>query len=165
MSPVKLSSRAVLLALVLATAATSGCSWFRTGDRLYSAQTRPLEVPPDLDTSAAATTTAGASASASGVQRAAASAQGATGFAVAGTRDEVYNRVGDALGRVEGLTIASRAQLLGAYDVAYGGSSFLVRVSTAESGAFVSAVDPRGLPATGDAPRRLIEALRAALAP
>lgn len=164
MSSVNLSSRTVLLALVLATAATSGCGWFRKGDRLYSAQTRPLEVPPDLDTSATATATAGATVSASAAQRAAATAQAANGFAVPGTRDEVYTRVGEALAGIQGVTIASRAQLLGAYDVGYGGSSFLVRVSAAESGAFVSAVDPRGLPATGEAPRRLIDALRTALA-
>lgn len=159
------SSRAVLAALILAMATTSGCSWFRKGSRLYTAETRPLEVPPDLDTSAATTATAGSTVTASGAERAAAASQSAMGFAVAGTRDEAYARVGDALANVQGLTIASRAQLLGAYDVTYGGASFLVRVNATESGAFVSAVDPRGLPATGDAPKRVIDALRSALAP
>lgn len=160
-------SRAVLVALVLATAATSGCSWFRRGDALYagSSANRPLEVPPDLEApSAAASPAGGASVTASGTQRAAATAQGSVGFDVAGSRDEVYARVGQAIGAVDGATITSRAELLGAYDVAYGGASFLVRVTPAASGVTVSAVDPRGLPATGDAARRLIDALRIALA-
>lgn len=159
------SSRAILVALVFATAATSGCSWFRKGDRLYAgtAESRPLEVPPDLDTSAGAPATAGATVTASGAQQAAAAARAGLGFAVQGSRDEVYARVGEALGAVQGLSIASRAQLLGVYDVSYGGTSFLVRVSATDSGAYVSAVDPRGLPATGDAPKRLIDTLRAAL--
>lgn len=166
MSFAPVSSRAILVALVLATAATSGCSWFRRGDGLYAgpAGSRPLEVPPDLDTSAGAPAAAGAPVTASGTQQAAAAAQAAVGFAVQGSRDEVYNRLGEALAAVEGLTIASRAQLLGAYDVSYGGASFLVRVSATDTGAYVSAVDPRGLPASGEAPKRLIETLRGALA-
>lgn len=160
-------SRAVLAALVLATAATSGCSWFRRGDGLYagSAESRPLEVPPDLEAPTVANTPAGgASVTASGTQRAAAAAQGAVGFDVAGSRDEVYERVGRAIAAVDGATITSRAQLLGAYDVTYSGASFLVRVTPAANGVTVSAVDPRGLPASGDAPRRLIDALRTAMA-
>lgn len=165
MSFVPVSSRAILVALVLTTAATSGCSWFRKGNRLYAgpAESRPLEVPPDLDVSAGAPAAVGAPVTASGTRQAAAVAQAAVGFAVQGSRDDVFNRLGEALAGVEGLTIASRAQLLGAYDVSYGGSSFLVRVSATDSGAYVSAVDPRGLPASGDAPKRLIEMLRTAL--
>jgi uncharacterized lipoprotein len=160
-------SRAVLAALVIATAATTGCSWFRRGDALYAGapENRPLEVPPDLDAGASASTSAsGASATASGTRQAAAAAQSSVGFVVPGSRDEVYARVGELLGGVEGLTIASRAQLLGAYDVTYGGASFLVRVTPTGEGVSVSAVDPRGLPASADAARRLIETLRSALA-
>ncbi|MBR7559524.1 hypothetical protein KC218_23535, partial [Mycobacterium tuberculosis] len=65
---------------------------------------------------------------------------------------------------VEGVTIASRAQLLGSYDVAYEGSNFLVRVVAVDAGAYISAVDPRGLPATAEAPVKLIAALKAKLA-
>lgn len=156
-------SRAVLAALVLAAAATSGCSWFRRGNALYAgpAESRPLEVPPDLDAATTAAAATAGSVTASGVRQAA--AQSALGFNVAGERDAVYGRVGEALAGIQGLTIASRAQLLGAYDVTYGGASFLVRVSPAESGVYVSAVDPRGLPATGDAPKQVIDALRTAL--
>lgn len=156
-------TRAVLAALVLACAATSGCSWFRR-DGLYAGpvESRPLEVPPELDATAGAAPVTG-SATASGTRQAAAASQSAVGFAVQGGREEVYARVGEALAGIEGLSIASRAQLLGAYDVSFDGASFLVRVSPAEGGAYVSAVDPRGLPASGDAPRRVIDALRAAL--
>lgn len=168
MSQPSFPSRAVLAALVLAMATTSGCSWFRRGDSVYAgpAESRPLEVPPPLEavTTASAAASASTSATASGAGATAAAAQGAPGFSVAGTRDEVYARVGEALGAIEGLTITSRAQLLGAYDVSYEGASFLVRVTTVGTGTSIAAVDARGLPATGDAPRRVIESLRTSLA-
>ena len=53
--------------------------------------------------------------------------------------------------------------MLGTYDVSYEGASFLVRVSAVDAGAYVSAVDPRGLPATGAAPTKLLAALKAKL--
>lgn len=165
---------AVAGALAVTLLATSGCSWFRKGDALYaqSPESRPLEVPPDLDLPR---TTAGApsgSVTASGQATAAPAAAGGTGatasvqapgFTTPGTRDAVYARVGELLAGIEGVDIASRAELLGAYDVNYAGANFLVRVSAVEAGAYVSAVDPRGMPATGDAPAGLIAALRAAL--
>ena len=86
-----------------------------------------------------------------------------TSFHVAGSRDDVFNKLGVALGEVEGLTIASRAQLLGTYDVTYEGSNFLVRVGAVETGTYVSAVDPRGIASTGPAPAKLIAALKAKL--
>ncbi|HEX7801948.1 MAG TPA: hypothetical protein VF471_04245 [Pseudoxanthomonas sp.] len=151
-------------ALAIAVLGVTGCKWFRKGNPDYamSAETRPLEVPPDLNLP----NTAGAmklppvgSQATAATQSAAASA---TGFNVAGTRDEVFAKVGEALAGVDGLTIASRAQLLGSYDVNYEGSNFLVRVVAVEAGAYVSAVDPRGLPAAGSAPK-LIAALKAKL--
>ena len=60
--------------------------------------------------------------------------------------------------------MSSQSQALGTYEVSYAGSQFLVRVSTAQGGVAVSAVDPRGVAATGDAPVRLIAMLQAALA-
>jgi hypothetical protein len=86
-----------------------------------------------------------------------------SGFTVAGERDAVFARVGDALAKIQGVTIASKAQLLGAYDVSYGGANFLVRVSKTDSGSYVSAVDPRGMPASGEAPGKLIAAIKAAI--
>ena len=72
--------------------------------------------------------------------------------------------MGTALEGIAGVAIATRAQVLGSYDVSYQGSDFLVRVSEVEGGAYVSAVDPRGVPATGEAAVQLIAALQAALA-
>ena len=61
------------------------------------------------------------------------------------------------------VTIASKAQLLGTYDVSYHGADFLVRVTKVDAGVYVSAVDPRGMPASGDAATQLIAALKAAV--
>lgn len=162
-------SRVGIAALALvAVCAASGCSWFRKPNKLYAqdAQSRPLEVPPDLDQprTDGAVSVPGAPVMASGATTAAAApAAAAQGFTVAGSRDEVFTKLGDALAQVEGVTIASRAQLLGAYDVSYQGSNFLVRVSPTDQGTYVSAVDPRGMAASGEAPAKLIAALKTAL--
>lgn len=169
--------RTVIASLLLvAVTATSGCSWFRKGNQLYaqSPESRPLEVPPDLDmprTDAAVVAPAGsvtASGQAAAAPRQAVPVAGGApasgpGFTTPGSRDEVFAKVGTALEGVEGVSIASRAQLLGVFDVNYQGSNFLVRVSAAEAGAYVSAVDPRGMPASGEAPARLIAAVQAAI--
>ena len=47
--------------------------------------------------------------------------------------------------------------------MSYEGASFLVRVSAVDAGAYVSAVDPRGLPATNPAAVKLLAALKAKL--
>lgn len=162
---------AVPAALLLA-ASVSGCHWFKKDSGFTQAgDARPLEVPPDLD----APDTAGAmllpdakpgsvTRSSLGAARAAATTTAAAnGFTVAGDRDAVFAKVGDALATIDGLSVASKAQLLGAYDVSYGGANFLVRVSKVEAGSYVSAVDPRGLPASGEGPAKVIAALKAAL--
>jgi hypothetical protein len=61
--------------------------------------------------------------------------------------------------------VASKAEILGTYDVDYMDSKFLVRVTKAGEGTYVSAVDPRGLPPSGEAAGKLIGALKAAIAP
>ena len=174
-APTRSVARAALLsAVALAVVAASGCSWFRKDAGVYatSAENRPLEVPPDLDlpdtSGAVATSSATGSAlrSATGARTAAPAATPSApgpGFNVALPRDDAYARVGQALEGIEGLEIASRAQLLGAYDVSYMGADFLVRVTAVEAGTYVSAVDPRGLPAQGDGPAALMAALKAAL--
>lgn len=91
------------------------------------------------------------------------SASANSGFTVPGERDAVFAKVGDALADIPGLTIASKAQMLGSYDVTYEGASFLVRVVKVEAGSYVSAVDPRGMPATAAAPVALIASLKGKL--
>ena len=158
----------VLLGIVTAVA-TSGCFFKRgaRGDYALAPEARPLEVPPDLNlpnTSGASVVPALASSNKPAAASPANAAASHSGFTVSGSRDEVFGKVGEALAGVEGLTIASRAQLLGSYDVAYEGSNFLVRVVAVDAGAYVSAVDPRGMPATDAAATKLIAALKAKLA-
>ncbi|WP_058834992.1 hypothetical protein [Luteimonas abyssi] len=161
---------AVLAGLAVAVLGTSGCGWFRKENALYVQDPRPLEVPPDLDRP----NTDGALAQPQGAQSVSRSevgagasrgapAAGTGGFAVSGDREQAFARVGEALDAIDGVTVSSRAQLLGTYDVVYGGDSFLIRVAATGEGAYVSAVDPRGVPASGQAPTELMAALRARL--
>jgi len=156
--------RALSLALlaVATTVTATGCHRGARGDYALAPEMRPLEVPPDLNLP----NTAGASqvpALASATRPAAQAAPAQGGFTVGGSRDEVFGKVGTALEAIDGVTIASRAQLLGSYDVAYEGSNFLVRVVAVDAGAYVSAVDPRGIPATDAAAVKLVDALKARL--
>jgi len=166
---------ALLGALVVAVVAASGCSWFRKDAQNYamSAEQRPLEIPPDLDhpqvtgvievpdapTSAlrsevgASRTTASAPAAATG-----------SGFLLAAEKAQAFARVGEVLAGIQDLEIASKAELLGAYDVSYKGSNFLVRVTPVEGGSFISAVDPRGVAADGEGPTSLMALLEQQLA-
>ena len=168
------NARPLAVTAIVAVALTmSGCHWFGKRGNPYqqSAQTRPLEVPPDLDKP----NTDGAMQSPeSGTQSVTRSSVGAApaaqapqangnGFTVTGDRDDVFNKVGAALAATTGVTIASKAQVLGTYDVTYLESSFLVRVTKVDAGVYVSAVDPRGMPATGDAATKLIAALKTAV--
>ena len=164
---------AALAFLAVAVLAASGCHWFRKNDKNYqqSAENRPLEVPPDLDrpnTDAAMQQTVEQPQSVSrssmpAPAAASAAPTAATGFTVTGERDAVFAKVGDTLAATEGVTVASKAQLLGTYDVNYADTNFLVRVTKVEAGVYVSAVDPRGMPATSAAAVKLIAALKTAL--
>ena len=164
-------SRSTLVAVpaaLLLAASVSGCHWFKKDPGFEkTGEARPLELPPGLD----APDTAGAmllpDAKPMSVTRSSLgggpSAASGSGFTVAGDRDSVFAKVGDALAKIQGVTIASKAQLLGAYDVNYGGANFLVRVSKTDAGTYVSAVDPRGMPASGEAPGKLMAAIKAAI--
>lgn len=162
------ASAAVLLAFT-AVAMLGGCSWFRKGpkgDYALGAEARPLEVPPDLnlpDTSGAMALPPASGAARPANSGGAGPAASASGFTTPGSRDEVFAKVGTALEGIDGLVIASRSQLLGTYDVTHQGGNFLVRVVGVDNGAYVSAVDPRGVPATAEAPKQVIAALKAAL--
>lgn len=170
----RLSPRATRVATALvATSLVTGmsaCSMFGKKSELYtqSGESRPLEVPPDLDRPSAERAmglpeTGGVSASA--MNNAGGSTAAPIGFNATGDRDAVFARVGDVLAATDGVTIASKALILGTYDVSYMESNFLVRVTKVGNGAYISAVDPRGLPPTGAAPAKLIAALKSAIAP
>lgn len=167
-STARTAARIVVVLLVAAALlGASGCRWFRKGDPYAKApEDRPLEVPPELDTQEAERSVAtSASGSVSRSSMGGGSQPATLGFTVAGARAAVFTRVGEVLAATSGVTIASRAQLLGAFDVDYEGSKFLIRVSESGSGTLVAAVDPRGLPAQGAAPAKLMAALKAALQP
>lgn len=159
----------VVAALVVAVLGASGCSWFRKGDDVFSQspETRPLEVPPDLDRPNTEGEMKLPSDQAGSVMRSSMSpsstAASSSGFTVAGELDEVFDKVGTVLAATPGVTIASKAKLLSAYDVSYEGSDFLVRITKVDTGVYVSAVDPRGMPATSAAPVKLIATLKAEL--
>ena len=169
----RLSPRLNRVVLALAMAAlvlgASGCRMFGKKSELYtqSAESRPLEVPPDLDRPSAdramSLPATGGSVSASGMDTSGVAAP--IGFNATGDRDAIFAKVGEVLAAPTGVTVVNRAQILGTYDVDYMGAKFLVRVTRVGDGAYVSAVDPRGLPPTGEAPVKLIGALKAAIAP
>ena len=156
---------AAVALLAIAALGSAGCHWFHRGETdsyRNSAESRPLEVPPDLDqpdtSGAMATPSAGGPAMRSQV-----GTQAGGGFMVPGQRDEVFAKVGDALAAIPGVTIATRAPLLGSYDVSYEGNDFLVRLVQNGGNVQVSAVDPRGVAANGPSQQKLLAAVKAAL--
>ena len=157
------------IAAVLLVTSLSGCHWVgKKKNDLYaqSPESRPLEVPPDLDRPSAERAMALPNVAAPATATAAASSSAAPiGFNVTADRDTVFGKVGEVLAGTSGVTVVNRAQILGTYDVDYQGAKFLVRVTKAGEGTYVSAGDPRGLPPAGDAPVKLIGALKAAIAP
>ena len=157
---------AVIAGLVAAVAMTSGCSWFRKDNEAYklSGEARPLELPPEMNQpdTRSAMALPGTGVLASQAATAPAPQTGA-GFNVAGERDAVFARVGEALAAAEGVTIASSAQLLGTHDVTYQGANFLIRTTQAGENVYVSAIDPRGVPEGGAAAVALLGQLKAAL--
>ena len=169
--PHRLNRIALVLTVAALAVSAGGCKLFGKKSELYtqSVESRPLEVPPDLDRPAAdramTLPDSGGSVSASGMNNAGGSSAAPIGFNASGDRDAIFARVGEVLGTTAGVSVVNRAQILGTYDVDYMGAKFLVRVTKVGDGAYVSAVDPRGLPPTGEAPVKLIGALKAAIAP
>ena len=157
---------ATLVAMSVAVLGTSGCSWFRKKNYYAVEESqRPLEFPPAFDPAEAErglATTASGSVSRSSLPGGNPAAR-ALGFSVAGDRAGVFARVGEALAATQGVTVANRAEVLGAYDVDYAGFKFLIRITEADGRSTVSAVDPRGLPADNDGASKLIASLKAAL--
>lgn len=165
MSMPRSSRTAAAALLAVAAFGSAGCHWFHRGETdayRNSPESRPLEVPPDLDqpdTSSAM----GVPSAAGSTMRSQVGAQSAGGFTVPGQRDAVFAKVGDALAAIPGVTIATRAPLLGSYDVNYEGSDFLVRLVQNGDNVQLSAVDPRGVAATGPSQQKLLAAIKTAL--
>lgn len=148
----------ILVAVAIALLTTSGCSWFR-GKSGYdlSPESRPLEIPPDLDTPASEAglripeITAAAPQQRSNVSGA---------FILQDTPMGAYGRVGIALGRIEGVTISERSQLLTVYTVSYEGEAFLIRIAAKDDGARVVAVTTEGREISAGAGAKLLGLLR-----
>lgn len=165
-STIPMSRAAIAGVLLVSLVAMSGCSWLRKDNSLYTADSRPLEVPPDLEVkgaSAAADAPAGPVTASGTVDAARAGSNANTGFKMAEGSDGAYARIDAALSGIEGVTIVNRAKVLGAFDVNYRDANFLIRVTDSEGGSYVSAVDPRGTPANDEAAVQLVTALKSAI--
>lgn len=155
-------SRALLLAaLVALVSSAGGCRWLR-GQSPYSLspESRPLEVPPDLDRPRSEPALAIPDVS----QRAAGAAVATSAvesFVVpADAPDSVWRRLGLALARVEGVEITERAQLLNAYNVRFEGETFLVRAQAEGENTRVIATAGDGRALSGGAAARLLGILK-----
>ena len=93
-----------------------GCKLFGKKSELYtqSVESRPLEVPPDLDRPAAdramTLPDSGGSVSASGMNNAGGSSAAPIGFNATGDRDAIFVKVGEVLGTTAGVSVVNRAQ-------------------------------------------------------
>lgn len=156
MSSLMSNGRGLVVAVVaVAVLATSGCSWFRgkTGYEL-SPESRPLEIPPDLDAPSreGALSIPGVAASQRGIESQA--------FNLEDTPAGAFGRVGTALSRIDGVSINERSQLLTVYTVAYEGETFLIRIAPQGEGARISAVTAEGREITSGAGAKLLGVLR-----
>lgn len=180
MTPIRPLSRTTLhVLLVAAVAGSSGCGWMRTkfGDEsVYrdSRQNAPLDVPPGLDvpSSAGAVVIPDAPAGAAGLDPSvpglatagpAAAVAGVNEFTLEDTVESSWRRIGVALGKIEGVSVDDRAQLLNSYGVSYQGSVMLIRAEAAGGGTRVVALGADGRPLTSAAARQLLGLLKARL--
>lgn len=139
-------ARSLLLgALVVAMMSTTGCHWVRskfhtTSDYAKSPESRPLEVPPDLN--APDTSNAMAIPSANGLGSGGVVGEG--GFTVAGAASETWAKVGTILAGVSGVVINGRAEAMNSYDVSYQGQNFLIRIEDVNGQSHVVAISANG---------------------
>lgn len=152
--------RALLLALVAVLAGSTGCGWFR-GKSGYesSPESRPLEIPPDLDRPATDGTMQ--IPAVAGAARAAPSAPVAgTGFVIADSAESAWRRLGLALERIEGVSIDGRDQAQAVYSVSYEGETFQVKIAAEGEGSRISAVDQGGREMSAGAAGKLLAQLK-----
>lgn len=151
---------ALLCACLLLPA--QGCSWFRgKSDYASSPQTRPLEVPPDLDTPAVDPARQIPDVAPAATARTAAVPTAADEILLQDTVESTFRRLGLALARTDGVTVEDSAELLSVYTVRYQGESFLLRVQAGQGGGSrISAVSESGTPLAGGSSADLLGALR-----
>lgn len=145
--------------ITLMAVSSTGCGWLKkkfTSEAPYQdAQTsRPLEAPPGLDLPKTSGTyllpsAAGVSGAAVTSAPPAADAPASQGETVsevvlADTLENAYKRLGLALGRIDGVTIAAQAQLLNSYEVNYQGNTLLIRAEKAGDSVRIAAVGSDG---------------------
>ena len=153
------TSRLVLAgAIALALGSAAGCSWFKhKSDYQKSVENSPLEVPPDLtlpDTSGS--TQLPPASSLGGAATTAASA----GLMVPGSAKDVWAKLGDILGGLNGVTITGKAEALNSYDLSYQGQSFLLRVEDVDGQSRLSAISPDGQVISGGSVGALLRAIK-----
>jgi uncharacterized lipoprotein len=158
------SARAITLALLsVALVASSGCGWFR-GKSVYeqSPESRPLEVPPDLDSPRVdpAMNIPGVAAPRAAPSVAAPPAASGAPLVISDSPDSVWRRVGLALERIDGVEIVDRAQLISAYNVRYQGEEFLLMISADAAGSRITSTTADGRVAAGPGAARLLGLLR-----
>jgi uncharacterized lipoprotein len=157
-SPLRNARPLLAGAIVAALLASTGCHWFSGSDYRRSVESRPLEVPPDLD--APATANAMPLPAAAGLG---ASSRAPVGFVVADTPANTWSRIGTALATIDGVTVVGQAQTMGSYDVSFQGQNFLLRVEDTAGQSRVSALGPNGQVLRAGPASILLEQLRAKL--
>ena len=173
------SHRPLLIgALAVALLTQGGCAWTRAKlgmDAKYqdSRQEQPLEVPPGLSlpSTAGAVTVPDVTGSPAASPGEAVPGEGVGAPAVAGidaftmadTVDSAWRRLGFALGKIEGVTIGDRAQLLNSYEVSYQGTSMLIRAEAVGDQTRVVALGANGQPLTSGPATQLLALLKARL--
>jgi uncharacterized lipoprotein len=145
-STLRLPRSLLIGAVVVALASTSGCHWVKhkfssKNDYSTSPESRPLEVPPDLN--APDTSNAMAIPTASGLSSGG-SATGAGGITVAGTSADNWPKVGAILAATDGVVINGRAEALSSYDVSYQGQDFLIRIEDVNGQSHIIAISSNG---------------------
>jgi uncharacterized lipoprotein len=152
--------RALLLALVAVLAGSTGCGWFR-GKSGYenSPESRPLEVPPDLDRPATDGTME--IPAVAGAPRAAPAGPAAgASFVIADSAESAWRRLGLALERTEGVSIGERDPSSAVYNVSYEGETFQVKIAAEGEGSRISAVGQDGREMSAGAAGKLLALLK-----
>jgi len=146
MNPNLTGARALMAgAVVLALLSAGGCRWFKhKSDYAQSRESRPLEVPPDLDLPNTASATTLPPVSGGGIAAPSKFGASGAGFVVTGTSGEVYSRLAAVLAGIDGVVIAGRAEALRSYDVTYQGQSFLIQVQDSAGGSRIMALSADG---------------------